>query len=67
MKPQRQMIRGPIQAGIKEGQEYADVPVYKQTFVYGTRGLLPAKVVRYYVRTPLRWMKPGPDGKLVPR
>jgi len=33
----------------------------------GIDGPVPAKELRYYTRTPLRWMKPDGKGGLVPK
>lgn len=66
-QPQKQTVFGPIKTDLEDGQRYVDEPVYKEVPVYcGVKPML-GKVTRYYQRIPLRWMKPGPDGKPVPR
>lgn len=69
MKPQKLTIAGPIRrpTELNEGDAYVDLPVYGDVAVYGGKAPMKGAVVRYYERTPLRWMKPGPDGKLVPK
>jgi hypothetical protein len=50
-----------------EGQEYVDDPVEEEGVILcGKEPILHKQVVRYE-RVRLKWMKPGPDGKLVPR
>ena len=66
-KPQKQTVLGPLQTVIAEWQSYVDQPVYDVVPVYCGKEPMLGKVTRYYKRTPLRWMKPSPDGKLVPR
>lgn len=67
MKPQKQTIEGPINRSVKEGDAYVDLPVYDDFPVFCGKEPMKGVAVRYYERTPLRWMKPGPDGKLVPK
>lgn len=57
----------PIKTKVEEGQPYVDQPVYKLAEVFCAKEPMKAKFLNYYRRTPLRWMKPGPNGKLVPR
>jgi len=68
-----------IRLGIyHEGQRYVDEEVYRIVSrmtetascvraCYGSS--LPEKIetLGHYERTRLKWMKPGPDGKLIPR
>lgn len=63
----KQTLFGPINEKPKIGDEYVDRPTYEAVPVYCGREPLTGRVVRYYKRTAIRWMKPGPDGKLVPR
>lgn len=67
MKPQKQTIHGPLQTTLEDGQAYIDEPVYETVPVLVGKEPMLGQVVRYYTRVPLKWMKPGPDGKLVPR
>lgn len=60
-------IEGPINTALQEGQPYVDRPVYKEVEVFCAKTPAKGKVLSYFNRIPLRWMKPGPDGKLVPR
>lgn len=57
-----------------ETQEHVDQPIYTAIKRDGATPLaravsacFPEKFLGCYDRYKLRWMKPGPDGKLVPR
>lgn len=67
MKPQKKTVHGPVLTAIADGQSYVDSPAYEKAPVYCGKEPMVGQIVRYYTRTPLHWMKPGPDGKLVPR
>lgn len=60
-------IKGPLLTKMADGQAYIDDPIYKQAPVYCGKEPMTGNVLSYYKRTPLRWMKPGANGKLVPR
>ena len=66
----------PLLTTIEDGQPYVDDPIYldpKQETVlaaaireiFGHRAL--PRLLSHYEHVRLRWMKPGPHGKLVPR
>ena len=66
----------PLLTTIKDGQPYVDEPVYlepkrESKLQTSIREIFerPAapQLLSHYDRVKLRWMKPGPDGKLVPR
>ena len=66
----------PLLTTVKDGQPYVDEPVYidpKQETILeaAIRDIFKRRPARrllsHYDRVKLRWMKPGPDGKLVPR
>ena len=69
-------MTAPLRTTISDGQPYVDEPVYiepiRETFLEAAireifkRRPLP-RLLTHYDRVKLRWMKPGPDGKLVPR
>lgn len=59
MKPQKKTIHGPVLRALAEGQLYIDEPVYKQAPVYCANEPMTGNVLRYYIRTPLRWIKPS--------
>ncbi|CAB5221010.1 hypothetical protein UFOVP241_63 [uncultured Caudovirales phage] len=70
------LMKMPILTTVKDGQPYVDEPVYlmarKENQVEMTVRTMferppPPDILQHYQRVPLRWMKPGPDGKLVPR
>jgi hypothetical protein len=63
----RTKIQGPIVTTVQDGQPYVDEPVRKKVPVFCAKEPMEALVLDHYRRVPLRWMKPGPDGKLVPR
>jgi len=67
VKPQKKTVRGPIVTTIEEGQPYVDQPTYESVPVLVGKEPMTGQTVRYYTRVPLKWMKPGPDGNLVPR
>jgi hypothetical protein len=60
-------IEGPIRTAVEEGDPYVDRPVFIERPVFCGKEPILHPQLDHYKRTPLRWMKPGPDGKLVPR
>jgi hypothetical protein len=61
---------------IRDGQKYYDEPVYlhpkpatpiELSLAHAFGRKLPESLLAGHERVKLRWMKPGPDGKLVPR
>lgn len=60
-------INGPLRTTLEEGQAYVDEPVFKNVPVYCAKEPVMHPELRHYKRIPLRWMKPGTNGKLVPR
>lgn len=60
-------IAGPIKTTLNDGDPYVDEAITKDVPVYCGKKPMVGQVISYYRRVPLRWMKPGPDGKLVPR
>ena len=56
-KPQKQTVFGPIMPQITHGQAYIDTPTWQEVPVYCGRVPMVGKTVRYYTRTPLRWVK----------
>lgn len=60
-------IAGPILTEVLDGQPYVDEPVIKIVEVFCGNEPMVGTILSHYRRVPLRWMKPGPDGKLIPR
>ena len=66
----------PLLTTIQDGQPYVDEPVYlepkPETLLQAAirevfKRPAARRLLSHYERVKLRWMKPGPDGKLVPR
>ena len=66
----------PLLTTITDGQPYVDEPIYlepkpESTLQAAIREIFqrPAarRLLSHYDHVKLRWMKPGPNGKLVPR
>ena len=60
-------IIGPIKTELREGDAYVDVPVMGKAPVYCGKEPMTTAVLRYFERTPFRWMKPDGKGRLKPR
>ena len=67
MKPQKKTVHGPIVTTLEEGQPYVDLATYEAVPVLVGKEPMIGQTVRYYTRVPLKWMKPDPNGKPVPR
>lgn len=63
----KKKIDGPLKTELHDGDSYVDQPVLKELPVFCGKEPMTGNVIAFYKRIPLRWMKPGPAGKLVPR
>lgn len=50
-----------------DGQPYVDEPVYKRVALFCAKEPIQHHTLTHYIRTPLRWMRPDRNGKLVPK
>lgn len=62
-----ELAKQPVRTVLEDGQSYVDSPVYGEVPVYCGKEPMTGKALRYFKRTPLRWMKPDGKGGLVPR
>ena len=58
MKPQTKTISGPIKREIQDGDLYVDLPVMESVEVFCGKEPMHGEIAKYFVRQPLRWVKP---------
>ena len=67
MRHDKALAALPVKTELKDGDPYVDEPVLKEVTLLCGKEPIKHQQLSHYRRIPLRWMKPGPNGKLVPR